>query len=370
MFPQRYVLTTAHRIADDVTTGRLRATDVVAEALRTIEERDRDLRAFTEVRPEAALSKAAEVDRLVSAGAHLPLAGVPLGVKAGEGLDGLQTRRLIAAGCVPVGTTSVPGPGTPWRTWGDTPRGRTLNPLMPDRSPGGSSAGSAVAVAAGMVPLATGSDGAGSVRLPAAWCGVLGLKPTNGLVPARDRAGLNVAGPLARSARDAALYLDAIAGTTTHLRPLSGPPRVLWSPDLGFADTDDQVAATARTALTALADRGLVRLIPGDVSLTDPATVWTTLRSGAPADRGVNNARLRELFTYADVLATPTAPYPPHGHTGPGNRMSVSLTWAFNLSGHPAISIPAQGPVGLQLVTRHRREALLLVLADKALTVL
>jgi Asp-tRNA(Asn)/Glu-tRNA(Gln) amidotransferase A subunit family amidase len=97
----------------------------------------------------------------------------------------VQTVRLVAAGCVPVGATAVPGRGTSWQTWGHTDRGPTLNPLGPAFSPGGSSAGSAAAVAAGLVPLATGSDGAGSVRIPAAWCGVLGLKLTNGRVPAR-----------------------------------------------------------------------------------------------------------------------------------------------------------------------------------------
>lgn len=133
------------------------------------------------------LKRPNDVDQSVAEGVHLPLAGVPIAVKASEGVNSWQPQRLIEAGCVPVGATSVLAKGTQWRTWGYTDRGPTCNPYFLDRSPGGSSADSAVAVAMGMVPLATGSDGAGSVRLPAAWCGVLRLKPTNGRVPARDR---------------------------------------------------------------------------------------------------------------------------------------------------------------------------------------
>lgn len=114
---------------------------------------------------------------------------MPFAVKGRTGIRSYAARRLIAAGAVPVGATSVPGPGTRWQTWGLGAHGRTVNPWRPDRTPGGSSAGSAVAVAAGLVGLATGSDGAGSVRIPAAWCGVFGLKTTNGLLPSPTAPG-------------------------------------------------------------------------------------------------------------------------------------------------------------------------------------
>ncbi|MGC4937224.1 amidase family protein [Kribbella sp. DT2] len=301
---------------------------------------------------------------------------------------GRQVERLVSAGAVPIGMTAVPGPGTGWQTWGSTERGPTVNPWDPRVVPGGSSAGAAVAVATGMVPLATGSDGAGSVRIPAAWCGVLGLKATNGTVPPLDRSGLGVGGVLARTVADLGVWL-AVQGMPAPT-PTTRPLRVSWSADLGFADTEPEIASIARAALDSLtATGGLVELveIPLDVVLLDPEPAWTSLRrraggarsrakirekdgaTTATADvtgiRAENDRRLRDVFAAVDLVATPTTPNPPHRHEGPGEVMSVALTWAFNVSGHPAISVPAgfgaDGlPVGLQLVARHRHEGDLL----------
>ncbi|TDC09007.1 amidase [Streptomyces sp. 8K308] len=366
MNDEEYVSLGVDDIAAAVRSGELRAVEVVAAALRRIAERDGGLRAFTQVWRDAALADARAVDAAVRRGGRPPLAGVPIAVKATEGRASEQSRRLLAAGCVPVGATAVPGPGTPWRTWGLTDRGRTLNPWLPDRSPGGSSAGSAVAVATSMVPLATGNDGAGSVRIPAAWCGVIGLKPTGGRLPARDRAGLNVGGPLARRAADAAAWLRAVAGPVPPAA--DRPARVLWSPTLGFAEPDQDVAAVARAAL-----RELPGLVPVEapVRLRDPGPAWTALRAGDGDDRALNDAALATVFAATDLLATPTTPNPPHDHRGPGPVVSAALTWAFNLSGHPAITLPAGhtpdgAPVGLQLVARHGEEALLLAVARNA----
>ncbi|MFE9772330.1 amidase family protein [Streptomyces sp. NPDC005931] len=311
------------------------------------------------------------------------LAGVPIAVKGRYGLRGAGP--LLAAGCVAVGATSVPGPGTPWQTWGLGARGRTVNPWRPDRTPGGSSAGSAAAVAAGLVPMATGSDGAGSVRIPAAWCGVLGLKVTGGRLPSPDRTGLAAPGVLTRSASDAAAWWRAVArpvgGTEEHVR---FPVPALWSPDLGFAAPDPEPVALARAAVRRLADAGAVRLVRPRVPLRlhDPGPAWFALR-GPDADvagmraahrlRAENDLRLASAFAEADLLLTPTAPTAPHGHEGPGDRYSTALTWAFNLSGHPALSVPAgfgtDGcPAGLQLVAPHGREELLLAVAGEAET--
>ncbi|MFD8521726.1 amidase [Streptomyces capillispiralis] len=368
----------AVEIASAVRGRELRAVDVVAEALERIGRADPVLCAFTEVWSEQALRRAGEVDGRVAAGEALPLAGVPIAVKGRGGLRAAGP--LLAAGCVAVGATSVPGPGTPWQTWGLGAHGRTVNPWRADRTPGGSSAGSAVAVAAGLVPLATGSDGAGSVRIPAAWCGAVGLKVTAGRLPSPDRTGLAVPGVLTRTAADAAAWWGVVAG-----RPDPGeasvslPVTAVWSPDLGFAAPDPEPVARARAAVRRLVDSGVVRLVrpPAAPRLLDPAPAWLALRTpGADlADahrlRAENDRRLDLLFAGAGLLLTPTAPTPPHGHDGPGDVYSTALTWAFNVSGHPALSLPAgfgtDGcPAGLQLVAPHGREALLLAVANEA----
>ncbi len=388
-------------IAAEVAAGRVTAREVVREALARIAEADPSVRAFDSVWPARALEYAAAVDRAVGDGERLPLAGVPLGVKATQRLSAPSVARLVAAGCVPVGATATPGPGTPWQTWGMTDRGRTLNPLRPDLSPGGSSAGSAAAVAAGMVPLATGSDGAGSVRIPAAWCAVLGLKPTGGLLPLPGsppgRPRRSVPGPLARTAADTAACFAALTGTSASAPgPPERPLRTAWSATLGCADTRQPVAATARAFLDELARTGAVAPRPAAVRLPDAADCWRTLRARRPpgtaagpeggtaagpaaaaaADRTGAElaAELDRVFAAVDLLATPTTPNPPHGHHGPGEDMSVALTWAFNITGHPAISLPAGRtgagePVGLQLVAAHGREAELLAVAAAAETV-
>ncbi|MFF1439619.1 amidase family protein [Streptomyces sp. NPDC058295] len=377
----------AVEIAAAVRAGRLSAVDVTGEALARIVRVDRSLCAFAEVWEERARAWACEVDARVAAGERLPLAGVPIGVKGRHGLRAAGP--LVAAGCVPVGATAVPGPGTPWQTWGVGAHGRTVNPWRADRTPGGSSAGSAAAVAAGLVPLATGSDGAGSVRIPAAWCGVIGLKTTNRRPPpgegsasaARDRAGLAAPGVLVHHAADAGAYWQVMAPRAGPVpSPGRVPPVAVFSADLGFADPDPEPLALARAAAGRLAEAGVVRLpLSSDapLGLADPAPAWLALRTpgadlrAAEHVRNVNDGLLADLFSRVDLLLTPTTPNAAHGHEGPGDRYSTALTWAFNLSGHPAVSVPAgvgaDGcPVGLQLVAAHGGETALLATARAA----
>ncbi|MFF8551885.1 amidase family protein [Streptomyces sp. NPDC015501] len=360
-----------------------RTTSAVARALERIERLDPALHAFIEVWPQEALARERKAVEL-----RLPLGGLPFAVKGASGIRSYAARRLIAAGGVPVGATSVPGPGTYWQTWGQGAHGRTANPWRADRTPGGSSAGAAVAVATGMAELATGSDGAGSVRIPAAWCGVFGLKTTNGLLPSPDRTGLASAGVLAGSAARAERWLRHVledGGPTAARAPAPFPPApapgpvprplpVVYSDDLGFAEVDPEVAAVVRAAVDRLVAAGAVRLLERDAGLLDPVGAWTAVRGGAPDDpaavrvRRVNDERLAALLDGGALLLTPATPNRPHGHEGPGDLYSTALTWAFNLSGHPAASLPAgftgDGcPVGLQVVAPHGADVRLLAAA-------
>ncbi|WP_405665476.1 amidase [Streptomyces sp. NBC_01166] len=340
-------------------------TAALEASLALIDRLDPELCAFTEVWHEEARARA-------EAAAGLPLAGLPFAVKGRTGIRSYAARRLTAAGGVPVGSTAVPGPGTRWQTWGQGAHGRTVNPWRTDRTPGGSSAGSAVAVAAGMVELATGSDGAGSVRIPAAWCGVFGLKTTEGLLPSPDRTGLATPGVLASSAVRAEDYLRHVTDGYVP-QPARLPVPAVYSPDLGFARVDPEVADVTRRAVGRLVSAGAVRLLPGSCELLDPAETWSAVRAGRPTPstellRAVNNRVLDALFARTPLLLTPVAPTPPHGHEGPGDIYSTALTWAFNLSGHPAASLPAgftpDGcPAGLQLVTGRGTDAALLGVA-------
>ncbi|MFH9372646.1 amidase [Streptomyces anulatus] len=359
-----------------------RTTSAVARALERIGRLDPALHAFIEVWPDEALARERE-----AVARRLPLGGLPFAVKGPSGIRSIAARRLVAAGGSPVGATSVPGPGTHWQTWGLGAHGRTVNPWRADRTPGGSSAGSAVAVATGMAELATGSDGAGSVRIPAAWCGVFGLKTTNGLLPSPDRSGLASAGVLARSAAAAEPYLRHVLGgggpdvaapalppPLSPPVPLSLPLPAVYSEDLGFAEVDPEVAAVVRAAVDRLVAAGTVRLLGRDAALLDPVGAWTAVRGGSPDDpeavrvRRTNDERLDALLAGGALLLTPATPNRPHGHEGPGNLYSTALTWAFNLSGHPAASLPAgftgDGcPVGLQLAAARGADVRLLAAA-------
>ncbi|WP_067715090.1 amidase [Nocardia yamanashiensis] len=209
------------------------ATELVAATLDRIEAAA-DLGAFTRVLREAALAEAAERDKERAAGAELgPLHGIPIAIKDEIDVAGVVTsfgtranrtparadaevvRRLRAAGAVIVGKTAMPEFGQ-WPFTESSTYGVTRNPWNREFSTGGSSGGSAAAVAAGLVPAALGGDGGGSIRIPAACCGLFGLKPQRGRVPVAPNEhlwwALGVAGPLTRSVSDSALVYDVIRG--------------------------------------------------------------------------------------------------------------------------------------------------------------
>lgn len=220
--------------ARELAEGRTTSAEQVSAALRRIEASQGTLNAFRHLRAEAALAEAAEADRRLAAGERLPLLGVPVAVKDDTDVAGLPThfgcdgdlpaatadseavRRLRAAGAVIVGKTNSCELGQ-WPFTEGPAFGATRNPWHTGHTPGGSSGGSAAAVAAGLVPAALGSDGAGSVRIPAAWTHLVGIKPQRGRISGHPRIdafqGLTVNGPLARTVADAALLLDAVAGS-------------------------------------------------------------------------------------------------------------------------------------------------------------
>lgn len=227
--------------------GEASSRELVELALGRIEAAQPTLNAFRCVRSERALDEADEADRRLAAGERLPLLGVPVAIKDDTDLEGETTPfgcagefaparadcasvgRLRAAGAVIVGKTTTPELGQ-WPVTEGRAFGITRNPWNLEHTPGGSSGGSAAAVAAGLVPAALGSDGLGSVRIPAAWTHLVGIKPQRGRIstwPDLDPFnGLTVIGPLARTVADAALLLDVAAGAHAGDRnPPSAPAR-------------------------------------------------------------------------------------------------------------------------------------------------
>ncbi|MFD6492481.1 amidase [Streptomyces sp. NPDC060188] len=220
----------ARAIADGEVTSR----ELVERALDRVEASRSTLNAFRLVRAEAALAEADAADRERAAGGRRPLLGVPVAVKddmdvAGEPTafgcpgahpraaeDGEAVRRLRLAGAVVIGKTNTCELGQ-WPFTEGPAFGATRNPWHTGHTPGGSSGGSAAAVAAGLVPAALGSDGAGSVRIPAAWTHLVGIKPQRGRISTWPRPesfhGITVNGTLARTVADAALLLDAASGS-------------------------------------------------------------------------------------------------------------------------------------------------------------
>ncbi len=238
------------RQAELIAGGEISSRELLSAYLQRIERYDGRLNAFRVVLAEKALLEADQADRRRAAGDARPLLGVPIAVKddidvAGEmtcfgtnategakSADAEVVRRLREAGAVIIGKTNVPElclwPFTETATFG-----ATRNPWDVQRAPGGSSGGSGAAVAAGLVGAALGSDGAGSIRIPAAWCGLFGLKPQRGRVSLapRPRAwhGLSVNGVLTRSVADTALFHDVASGTTAVDLDSAEPPSTSFS---------------------------------------------------------------------------------------------------------------------------------------------
>ncbi|MGW4171016.1 amidase [Streptomyces chartreusis] len=426
---------TATEIAAAVREKRATPREVVAEHLARIERLDGGIGAFRVVRAEAAL---AEADEVASRGdlAELPLAGVPVAVKDNLAVRGESKRvgsaatpdtpsdedhvtvaRLRAAGAVVVGLTNVPELCVFGTTEGV--HGTARNPWDTSRTAGGSSGGSAAAVAAGMVPIALGNDGMGSLRIPAANCGLVTIKPGTGVVPAGvsdgDWFGMSENGPLATTVEDARLMLSVLADTEVVRPDTPGTYRIavsLRSPIAGVA-VSKPYASAAREAAGLLIKAGhQVRRAdpPYPVSLgVTSLTHWTAGtavdaqgldvrrlsrrtrvhaavgkrfvdRARAGASREELRRRLEPFFDEYDVLLTPalarrsprSEPWHERGwlRNIMANTNYSPLTPPWNLTGWPAMAVPlgtlpSGAPTAVQLVGRPGSEAELLALAER-----
>ena len=428
---------TATALADDVRAGRLTALDAARESLRRIETRDGRLGAFQVVRRDAVVREAAALDSAGTAG--LPLAGVPVAIKdnipvEGEPMrvgsaatDGYPqkashevVRRIREAGGVVVGLTRVPELCVFGAT--DSVYGVTRNPWDLERTPGGSSGGSAAAVASGQVPVAHGNDGMGSVRIPAACTGIVGIKPGGGVVPCdlgeTDWYGLSENGALGTTVADAALLLSVLAGDpslavlgevpTLKIAVSTRPPvqgvkvdrehvRALFTTAAALMRDGHDVERHDPTYPNSAAVAGLARWFAGtwaDAEKLDPALLEPRVRSHAAlgkqvVERGMLAEEPRdawkqqagELLTTYDVLMTPVLAQPPleakrWGETKWATTMAANVRYApfsapWNVASFPAMSVPAGvhptagTPMSVQLVAAPGKEHLLLDLAAR-----
>jgi amidase len=428
---------TAAAVADDVRSGHLTALDATREALRRIETRDGGLGAFQVVRRDSAVREAAALDSAGVAG--LPLAGVPVAIKDNIPVEGEpmrvgsaatdaypQTsshevvRRIRGAGGVVVGLTRVPELCVFGAT--DSVYGVTRNPWNTDRTPGGSSGGSAAAVASGQVPVAHGNDGMGSVRIPAACTGLVGIKPGGGVVPCdlgeTDWYGLSENGALGTTVADTALLLSvmaddpslAVLGDVPTLRiavstrpPVQGVKvdrehvRALFTTAAALMRDGHAVERHDPTYPNAAAVAGLARWFAGtwaDAEKLDPALLESRVRSHAAlgkqvVERGMLKEEPREawkqkageLLTTYDVLMSPVLAQAPieakrWGEENWATSMAVNVRYApfaapWNVASFPAMSVPAGvhptagTPMSVQLVAAPGKEHLLLSLAAR-----
>ena len=375
---------TARETAASVRSGSVTALEVVEAALDAARRLDPLLHFVEELDAERA-RRAAE--RLEPTGA---LAGVPFLIKARTPPESPILERLVTAGAIPIGWATRARPGAVSLTFGWNGREYTRNPWDPERSPGGSTAGGAAAVAAGVVPLATGGDSGGSLRIPAAFCGIVGLKGTYGRVPrpgGRALGGLTTAGVIGADLDDVVLA-TSIASGPHRLDPSALPHwpiptestrrwRVAYFSTLGACPAEEAVDRVLREGLAA-ADVQVVD-VPLKLAPTDEAwPVLSALDNGRGAEaaaanrareiRDHNNTALADLFAEVDVLATPTTLTVAHGYDQ--HEQSIVTgdpCWVFNVTGHPAVSVPAglaNGlPVGMQVVAPHGADAVALAAA-------
>jgi len=436
---------TAVELLEGYRTRAFSPVEVAAAVMKRIEERNPELNAFNLVStaiPEQA--KASEA-RWLSGMPKGLLDGVPVSIKdiiLTKGWPTLRgsktvdpkgpwnddapaTARLREHGAVLLGKTTTPEFG--WKGVTDSPlTGITRNPWNPAKTPGGSSGGAAAAVASGMGPLAVGTDGGGSIRIPCSFTGLFGIKASFGRVPAWPLSPFGTVahvGPITRSVADAALMLNVLAlpdARDWHALPYEPRDwrmdlehgvrdlRIAWSPNLGYAKVDPEVASIVEKAVQVFADLG-ARVESKDPGFENPGPVFQThwfsgaafllrgikeksqidpglLEVGAQGEkiaahdlldaqqkRGALGVHMNLFHRDYDLLVTPTLAVPAFDvgrefpQTSGGKRWTdwTPFTYPFNLTQQPAATVPCgftkEGlPVGLQIVGPRYADALVL----------
>jgi amidase len=426
------VTDSALELARRLRRRELSSVELTKAALATIARDDPALGTFVEVAGERALRQARRADALLARHAPGAFLGIPTAIKDSDPVRGhfmrVGSRALrwlytpfdghVARVCRGAGFVLLGKLATSELTILpviDSPPCR--NPHDPDRYAGGSSGGSAAAVAANMIPIAPGSDGGGSIRIPAAFCGLVGMKPGRGVLPnpyaLLDPVGINNIGPLARTPHDAAALMDVLGERPHYFLPACDAAIPALQVRLGLAsslvDVDPEIAAATsavarrlEAAGHTLTDAGAIDgtvddflpimarmvgripILPGMHGRLEPTTRWLH-QIGRPLARHVVTdaahklaARVRGWFGDAHVIVTPTVAVPPPKLGTYANldgeamfRAAAALgafTAPFNVSGQPAITIPAARsaaglPIGVQLVGRPGSDRLLLALA-------
>lgn len=418
----------AHELASLIRSKQLSPVELMQACLDRMAETEPTLNAWVGRRDSEAMQEARDIESRIARGEDVgPLAGLPFGVKELDDLagfptthaskpyrdnfperDSVEVERLRKAGAIALGKTNSPEFGYTAFTK-NLLFGITRNPWNPERTPGGSSGGSSAAVSAGQVPFCTGSDGGGSIRIPACWTGLFGMKVSFGRVPIapRDMLGwidTSVHGPMVRTVRDAAIYIDAVTGTheadptsLPHpgykyedvLEKLPKKLRIAWSPTLGYANVEPDVLRETENAAKAFQAMGhTVELVEAPIS--DTGQMWSRIggcetyayihdkieehrddfgrsflagtelaaetdwaRYGrAQRKRARLVQELWRFFEKYDLLLTPTLPveaidarggWPQYidGKPVENPLHVVAFTYPFNLSGHPASSVRA-----------------------------
>ncbi|MGH8014405.1 MAG: amidase [Candidatus Binataceae bacterium] len=418
----------AFDLAAMIRRRELKVSELMEATIARIEALNPKFNAFCALRADEAMAEARALDERIAHGeAPGALAGLPLGVKDLEGVagmkttfgskpfkdnlareDSIQVARLKAAGAIVIGKTNTPEFGfTPFTK--NLLYGVTRNPWNAERTSGGSSGGSSAALAAGMVPLTTGSDWGGSIRIPAAHTGCVGHKATQGLIPASPRLGMTtwvdfaMLGPLTRTVRDAAIYMDAVVGYhpadasslphpgisySATLEQLPKKLRIAFHPDFGHVVQHDLLREVEK-AVSAFHEMGYEITVLKD-EVPEIADAWRTIGAfqslsslGGYIDQyredfgraflaNLENAKritwreygeayrvrtrfnewARGVFERFDLLLTPTVAVEAYAAGGPPpNKIdghpihdimhTIVFTHPFNMSGHPAVSVRA-----------------------------